>query len=131
MTAIGKHNQEQEGVKPLATDRAGRIGVLLAAIGSVSYGITVVVGEDLADAGLGPTTALGVRFGVGGLFLALLLRLRRVRVFPSRRIVLVGLGLGVLYATEATFFFSALERGTAAAVALVFSSIRRSSPWSS
>lgn len=104
----------------MATDRAGRIGVLLAAIGSVSYGVTVVVGEDLADAGLGPTTALGVRFAVGGLMLALLLRLRRVRLFPSRRIVLVGLGLGVIYATEATFFFSALERGTAAAVALVF-----------
>jgi len=104
----------------LATDRAGRIGVLLAAIGSVSYGVTVVVGEDLADAGLGPTTALGVRFAVGGLILAIVLRLRRVSMFPSRRIVLVGLGLGVIYATEATFFFSALERGTAAAVALVF-----------
>lgn len=104
----------------MPTERAGRIGVLLAAIGSVSYGVTVVVGEDLADAGLGPTTALGVRFAVGGLLLAFVMRLRRVPVFPSRRIVLVGLGLGVIYATEATFFFNALERGTAAAVALVF-----------
>jgi drug/metabolite transporter (DMT)-like permease len=102
------------------TDRAGRIGVLLAAIGAMSYGITVVVGEDLADAGFGPATSLGVRFGIAGVLLAIVVRARRVALFPSRRVVLTGLSLGVAYAIEATFFFSALERGTAAAAALVF-----------
>jgi drug/metabolite transporter (DMT)-like permease len=104
----------------LPTERAERLGVLLAAIGAVSYGVTVVVGEDLADAGMGPTTALGVRFTVGGVILALVLRARRVALFPSRREVLVAFGLGLVYAVESTLFFSALERGTAAAVALVF-----------
>ena len=86
----------------------------------MSYGVTVVVGEDLADAGLGPTTSLGVRFAVGGILLAIVLRVRRAPLFPSRRTVLIGLALGAAYATEATLFFSALERGTAAAAALVF-----------
>lgn len=104
----------------MRTDRAGRIGVLLAAIGAVGYGVTVVVGEDLADAHLGPTTSLGVRFAVGGVLLAIVLRIRRTPLFPNRRVVLIGLGLGVAYAAESTFFFSALERGTAAATALVF-----------
>lgn len=102
------------------TDRAGRVGVLLAAIGAMSYGVTVVVGEDLADARFGPTTSLGVRFAVGGILLAIVLRVRRTPLFPSRRTVLIGLALGVAYAIEATLFFSALERGTAAAAALVF-----------
>jgi len=86
----------------------------------MSYGVTVVVGEDLADAGLGPTTSLGVRFAIGGILLAIVLRVRRAPLFPSRRTVLIGLALGAAYATEATLFFSALERGTAAAAALVF-----------
>ncbi|MEY2423887.1 MAG: hypothetical protein QOI95_3954 [Acidimicrobiaceae bacterium] len=102
------------------TDRAGRAGVLLAAIGATSYGVTVVVGEDLADAGFGPTTSLGVRFAVGGILLAVVLRVRRVALVPSARTVFIGLGLGVAYAAESTLFFSALERGTAAAVALIF-----------
>jgi drug/metabolite transporter (DMT)-like permease len=104
----------------LPTDRSARIGVLLAAIGAMSYGVTVVVGEDLADAGFGPTTSLGVRFAVGGALLAAVLRIRREPIVPSRRVVLTGLGLGVAYALESTFFFSALERGSAAATALVF-----------
>jgi drug/metabolite transporter (DMT)-like permease len=95
------------------------LGVLLAAIGALSYGVTVVVGEDLADAGLGSSTALGVRFLISGVMLAFVLRLRGRRVLASRRQVVVGLALGLAYAVEATLYFSALERGTAAAVALV------------
>jgi len=82
--------------------------------------VTVVVGEDLADAGVGSATALGVRFLIGGTMLAVILVARRVSPVGSRRHVLVGLGLGFLYAIEATLFFAALERGTAAAAALVF-----------
>jgi drug/metabolite transporter (DMT)-like permease len=101
------------------TDRAAPVGVALAAIGAVSYGVTVVVGEDLADAGFGPATSLGVRFAVAGLLLALILRARGRRVFAPRRDVLAGLALGAVYALEATFFFSSLERMTAAATALI------------
>ena len=100
--------------------RRDRVGVILAAVGALSYGVTVIVGEDLADAGVGSATALGVRFLIGGTMLAVILVVRRVSLIGSRRHVLVGLGLGVLYAIEATLFFAALERGTAAAAALVF-----------
>ena len=104
----------------MRTDRSRRIGVALAAAGALSYGVTVVVGEDLADAGLGPSTALGFRFVITGLMLAVILVARRVSLVPSRRRVLVGLSLGLVYALESMLFFSALERGTAAAVSLVF-----------
>ena len=100
--------------------RRDRAGVILAAVGALSYGVTVIVGEDLADAGVGSATALGVRFLIGGTMLAVILVVRRVSLIGSRRHVLIGLGLGVLYAIEATLFFAALERGTAAAAALVF-----------
>lgn len=82
--------------------------------------MTVVVGEDLADSGLGSTTALGVRFLISGLMLAVVLRVRGRRLFASKRQVVVGLALGAAYAVQASLFFSALERGTAAAVSLVF-----------
>ena len=101
------------------SDRAAPIGVALAAIGALSYGVTVVVGEDLADAGFGPATSLGVRFAVAGGLLALILRARSRRVFGPRRDVVAGLALGAVYALEATFFFSSLERMTAAATALI------------
>src|SRR5205814_481846 len=99
---------------------AERIGVLLAAGGAVSYGFTVVIGRDLADAGFGPATALGVRFTVGGLLLAIVVRARRVRLMPSRREVGVGLLLGMVYAVEASLFYAALERMSAGATSLVF-----------
>ena len=96
-----------------------RAGVLLAAIGALGYGVTVVVGEDLADSGLGSTTALGVRFLISGVMLAVVLKVRGRRFFVKRQVV-VGLILGAAYAVQATLFFSALERGTAAAASLVF-----------
>jgi drug/metabolite transporter (DMT)-like permease len=99
---------------------AERVGVLLAACGAVSYGFTVVIGRDLAGAGFGPATALGVRFSVGGLLLALIVRIRGIRLLPSRRQVGVGLLLGVVYAIEASLFYSALERMSAGATSLVF-----------
>jgi drug/metabolite transporter (DMT)-like permease len=105
------------------TDRpggAGRAGVLLAAAGAVSYGVTVVIGRDLAEAGLGSATSLAGRFAVGGLILLAVLRVRGVALAPSRRSALLGLALGAWYSMQSALFFSALERGTAAAVALVF-----------
>jgi len=58
--------------------RRDRVGVILAAVGALSYGVTVIVGEDLADAGVGSATALGVRFLIGGTMLAVILVARRV-----------------------------------------------------
>ena len=67
------------------------------------------------------TTVLGVRFGVAGVVLLALLRaLRRPALpVPGERLRAVLLGV-VGYAIESTLFFMGLERGTAAAVALLF-----------
>lgn len=101
--------------------RDSAVGTALAAIGAVSYGVTVVVGRRLADEGLSAATALGVRFGVAALCLAAVLRLRRAPLRPLRgellRILLLG---AVGYMTEATLFYLSLQRGTAAACALLF-----------
>ena len=98
-----------------------RVGALLALASATAYGVTVAIGRSLADAGLGPATALGFRFCVAA---ALLLAVQRVRGGalvppPGERLHVFLLGF-VGYAVESTCFFLALERGTAAAVALLF-----------
>lgn len=100
--------------------RAERIGVLLAGTGAISYGVTVVIGRDLAEAGIGSATALASRFAAAGVILLVVLRVRGIPLAVSRRGAMLGLGLGAWYAVQSALFFSALERGTAAAVALVF-----------
>ena len=64
---------------------------------------------------------LGVRFGVAGLALVMILLARRRSVLPApgERVRAFLLG-AVGYGFESTLFFMGLERGTAAAVALLF-----------
>jgi drug/metabolite transporter (DMT)-like permease len=97
------------------------VGSALAAAGALSYAVTIVIGRDLAKARLGVTTVLGVRFGVAGLSLvAVLVALRRPLLPVSgERVRAVLLG-AIGYSIESTMFFMGLERGTAAAVALLF-----------
>jgi drug/metabolite transporter (DMT)-like permease len=102
-------------------ERAATAGTLIAAGGAVSYGVTVVIGRDLASAGLDPATALGVRFGVAGIALLLVLAARRAPLRPLPGEWLRVLALGAIgYTTESTFFYLSLQRGTAAATALLF-----------
>lgn len=98
-----------------------RAGALLALASATAYGVTVAIGRSLADAGLGPATALGFRFCVASLLLLAVQRLRGGALLPppGERFGVALLGL-VGYAVESTCFFLALERGTAAAVALLF-----------
>jgi len=96
-------------------------GTLLAAAGAASYGVTVVVGRNLAEHGVQPGTALGFRFAVAGAVLAVLLRARGVPLLPNRGELVRVLLLGAIgYTTESTFFYLSLQRGTAAAVTLLF-----------
>jgi drug/metabolite transporter (DMT)-like permease len=96
-------------------------GVVLAAVSAVSYGVTVVVGRALATSGIEPATALGLRFALAAALVALVLALRRAPLLPARgerlRVVLLG---AVGYGGEATLFYLSLQRGTAAAAALLF-----------
>lgn len=93
----------------------------LAAAGAFCFGLTIVFNRAVARSGLGSSTALAVRFAVAGvLLLGALASLRRPLLPPpGERAAALLLGL-VLYSVEATFFFMGLERGTAAAVALLF-----------
>jgi drug/metabolite transporter (DMT)-like permease len=97
------------------------VGTALAAGGAFSYGVTVIFGRRLASDGLSAATALGFRFAAAAIVLAVLLRLRGVRVIPERtelvRVVLLG---AIGYTAQSTFFYMSLQRGTAAAAALLF-----------
>ncbi len=100
-------------------DRANAVGVLFAATGAASYGATIAFGRSLAKARLGAPTVLSIRFGVAALLLAIVGSAAR-RQGPARREAAVLFLLGLVYTIESTLFFMALERGTAAAVALLF-----------
>ncbi|MCA1845880.1 MAG: DMT family transporter [Actinobacteria bacterium] len=97
------------------------IGVVLAAGSAVSYGVTVVVGRSLASSDVDPATALGVRFAIAAAVVAIVLAVRRSPLVPARgerlRILLLG---AIGYTGESTLFFMSLQRGTAAAAALLF-----------
>ena len=97
------------------------VGTTLAAGGAVSYGVTVVIGRSLADAGLGSATALGIRFGLAALCLLAVLRLRGapLRPLPGELVRILLLG-AIGYTIESTLFYLSLQRGTAAACALLF-----------
>jgi len=83
--------------------------------------VTIVVNRSLATTPLGVSTVLGVRFAIAAVLLLLVLAVRQAPLLPVRgeraRVVLLG---AVGYMLEATLFFMGLERGTAAAVSLLF-----------
>jgi drug/metabolite transporter (DMT)-like permease len=93
----------------------------LVAAGAFSYGITIVINRDLATAGFRVNTVLGIRFGVAAAALLVILAASRRSLLPLEgervRVFLLGF-FG--YAIESTFFYSALQRGSAAAVSLLF-----------
>jgi len=102
-------------------DRRALLGSVLGASAALSYGVTVVIGRELAKAHLPPADALGLRFGIAGVLLVLLLAVRRRPILaePGERVRVLLFGAAG-YAVESTFFYSGLARGTAAAVTLLF-----------
>src|SRR5690349_5793840 len=102
-------------------DRIGVVGVGLAAVGAVAYGIATVIGRALAGSGVDSATALGVRFSVAAIILAALMRLHGAPMRPAAGewlpIVLLG---AVGYTLESTLFYLSLGHGTAAACILLF-----------
>ena len=96
-------------------------GAGAAAVGAVAYGVTIVLGRSLAKSGLGVPTTLGLRFTLAAVFLFVVLAATRRPLVPERGERWAAYLLGAAgYMTESTFFFLGLERGTAAAVALIF-----------
>jgi drug/metabolite transporter (DMT)-like permease len=95
---------------------------VLAATGSATaFGVTIVVQRRLASRGLSVTAALAVRFGIAGAVLLAYLALRGAPLRPVRGERSRALLLGAIgYAGEAALFYLALQRGSAAAVSLLF-----------
>src|SRR5581483_3150791 len=122
--AAGHQRQVRGGdrspVLPLKHD-SYRTGAALAIASALSFGVTIVVNRSLATTPLGVSTVLGVRFAIAAVLLLLVLAVRQAPLLPVRgeraRVVLLG---AVGYMLEATLFFMGLERGTAAAVSLLF-----------
>lgn len=100
---------------------AAALGVTAAVGAAFSYGVTVAVNRSLARSGASPDTVLGLRFAVASTCLFLVLAARRRPLLPRRgergRVVLLG---AAGYGFQATLFYMALERGTTAAVGLLF-----------
>lgn len=104
--------------RPAARQAVGlAVGVLAAAC----LGATIVLQRAVATRGVDAPAALSIRFGVAGVLLVVLARLRGWAVLPppGERAWMAVFGL-VCYSVESACFFLALERGTAAAVALLF-----------
>lgn len=96
------------------------VAVTLAGCGAAAYGVTVVIGRKLAQGGMAPATALGVRFAIAAAVLAVLLGLRdTVPVARGRVVRILALG-AVGYAGQSSLFYLSLQRGTAATSILLF-----------
>ena len=106
--------------RPARRARVPAVAVALAGCGAASYGVTVVIGRELAQGGMAPATALGVRFAIAAAVLAVLLRLRRAEpVARGRALRILALG-AIGYAGQSSLFFLSLQRGTAATSILLF-----------
>ena len=97
------------------------LGGVFVATAALLFGGVVVVGKTEAVQAIPVPTMLAIRFAVAALALAAIITTSRGSLRPaareSRWLLLLG---GAFYATEATFFFLALGRGTIATVTLLF-----------
>jgi drug/metabolite transporter (DMT)-like permease len=104
-----------------ARRRTDLIGGGLAALGALLFGLVVVLGKRVVEGPMTPESMLAFRFGVAAivLFGALLILRRPLMAVKEER---TGLALLAMfgYAVEATFFFTAIQHGTVAAVTLLF-----------
>ena len=104
-----------------AEGRRDLTGGVLTAMAAVLFGAIVTIGRSEGVRDVPVTALLSIRFATAAAALALFLTIGRQPLLPARgegrRLVALGaLGYGV----EATFFFLALGRGTAATVTLLF-----------
>ena len=96
-------------------------GTAAAAVSGVGYAAATVVARSLARDGLGAATVLSIRFGIGGLLLVCLVLATGRSIWPARGERVAAALLGTVgYAFEASLFFAGLERGSAAAISVLF-----------
>jgi drug/metabolite transporter (DMT)-like permease len=99
----------------------GARDLVLAMLAAFCFGTTIVFQRAIAKDGTTAATALSIRFAISSVLLLACLKVsgRPLLPPPGERLRAWFLGIG-LYTFESTCFYLALERGTAAAVALLF-----------
>jgi drug/metabolite transporter (DMT)-like permease len=104
------------------------VGPGLCLFSAACFGAMAIFGKLAYAAGVAPDALLLLRFGLAAALLGLLVLLRpslrsvpgTTPAAPRGRVLATALGLGAIgYATQATFYFAALQRIDAALVALV------------
>lgn len=118
---VRRSRHGDDAIPPHIARRAVLIGTVAAALSGVGYATATVIARSLARDGLGATTVLSLRFGIGGVLLALLALATGRSLVPARGERLAAALLGTVgYAVESSLFFAGLERGSAAAVTVLF-----------
>lgn len=93
-------------------------GVLLCLVSSTCFGLSAIFAKEAYAVGVSVPTTLVGRFGVAALVLWAIVLVRRIAL-PSRRQVIVCVGLGLFYALQAALYFGALAVADASLVVLL------------
>jgi drug/metabolite transporter (DMT)-like permease len=95
------------------------MGPVLCLVSAACFGAMAIFGKFAYDAGVSPAALVLVRFALAAVLLGAFLAVRRVAVKPGRAMAM-AIGLGAIgYATQASLFFSALQRMTASLLSLI------------
>jgi len=97
------------------------VGGVIVAASAILFGVVVVFAKVALEHGMTVFSALATRYATSAAILAMVLVALRHPLLPARGERLWLLVLGAFgYAVESSFFFAALQHGTAAAVTLLF-----------
>jgi len=99
------------------THRTGLVLVVLSAFG---FAASPSLARLAYEGGSDPATAALFRFAIGAAVLYPAYRLRRGRLVLSRRLMLIGLGIGLVYAVESVSYLFAVRLIPVSVTVLVF-----------
>jgi drug/metabolite transporter (DMT)-like permease len=96
------------------------MGAVLCLVSAACFGAMAIFGKFAYDAGVSPAALVLVRFALAAVLLGAVLLARRVPVKIGGRAMAIAIGLGAFgYATQASLFFSALQRMDASMLSLI------------
>jgi drug/metabolite transporter (DMT)-like permease len=96
------------------------MGPLLCLLSAACFGAMAIFGKFAFDAGVSPAALVLFRFALGAVLLGAVMLARRESLRIPVRTAAVAVGLGALgYATQASLFFSALQRMDASLLSLI------------
>ncbi|MEV6846794.1 DMT family transporter [Actinoplanes sp. NPDC051411] len=96
------------------------MGPVLCLVSAACFGAMAIFGKFAYDAGVSPAALVLVRFALAAALLGVVLAARRISVRLPGRAMAIAIGLGAFgYATQASLFFSALQRMDASVLSLI------------